>query len=116
MLTGPEGEALALDYLQNHGLRLVCRNFRCRMGEIDLIMQEAETLVFVEVRFRSGQRFGGASESIDRRKRLKICKTAGYYLSGKRLDCPCRFDVVAISPAAGRLEVQWLKDAFQVET
>ncbi|SMF95939.1 putative endonuclease [Methylomagnum ishizawai] len=106
-------EDRALGFLQEQGLRLVERNYRCRYGEVDLIMEEGETLVFVEVRYRASQKFGGALESVDRRKQAKLWNTATCFLRERRYDRPARFDVAALSPAAGGFAVLWVKDAFQ---
>lgn len=113
LAAGQRAEDSALAYLVAQGLRLVERNYRSRMGEIDLVMQDGAGLVFVEVRYRASDRFGGALESIDGRKRARIMAAASHYLVSKRIDRPVRFDVVALSPGNGRLAVQWVKDAFQ---
>ena len=107
---GAQAEARALIYLQQQGLALIAQNFSCRWGEIDLIMCQAQTLVFVEVRQRSSQRFGGAAASVGATKQARLWHTADYYLqsrgqSGTRLP-PCRFDLIAID---GEL-VTWMKD------
>jgi putative endonuclease len=112
---GDQAETLAMEYLQRQGLALVCRNYRvargprARGGEVDLIMREPSgTLVFVEVRSRSGADHGGASASVTARKQRRIVLAAQHYLLRCRELPPCRFDVVAIE--LGRL--QWLKAAF----
>ncbi len=110
---GRLAEDRALKFLEEQGLRLLERNFRCRYGEVDLIMEDGLTLVFVEVRFRASQRFGGALESVDRRKQSKLLVTAAWFLKDRRYDRPARFDVAALSPSADGLAVQWVKDAFQ---
>jgi putative endonuclease len=110
---GQRAEDSALAYLQRQGLRLVQRNYRCKSGEIDLIMDDGLGLIFVEVRYRRSDRFGGALESIDGRKRARLVAAASHYLAVKRIDRRSRFDVVALSPRYGQLTVQWLKDAFQ---
>ena len=109
---GKQQENRALSYLQKRGLILRESNFNCRHGEIDLIMQDNATLVFVEVRYRSNQRYGGAAASVDRKKIRKIIKTSLSYLQQKKLDVACRFDVVAIG-ADG--EINWIKRAFETE-
>lgn len=106
---GIRAEDLALSYLQSQGLRLKARNYACRLGEIDLVLLDGATLVFVEVRQRSHRSFGGAAESITARKRDKLLAAARHYLSGQR-DLPaCRFDAVLVD-GAGRIE--WIRDAF----
>jgi len=113
LTAGQRAEESALAYLQQQGFRLVERNYRCRLGEIDLVMEDRDRLVFVEVRYRASGRYGGALESIDRRKRARLVAAASHYLASKRIDRAARFDVVALSPGSGGLTVQWIKDAFQ---
>lgn len=98
LATGQESERLAEQFLQSQGLTLVERNYRCKAGEIDLIMRDDEHLVFVEVRFRKSGRFGSASETIDSRKQQKVIRAAEHYLQARwRGSLPaCRFDVIAI--------------------
>jgi putative endonuclease len=108
--TGLEAEHLALAHLQRHGLVLERRNFRCRMGEIDLIMRDGETLVFVEVRLRARGSYASAAESIDARKRHRIVTAARVYLSG-RAERPCRFDCILLDRVAPDA-VTWIKSAF----
>lgn len=110
---GREAEDAALQHLLRHGLTLTARNYRCRMGELDLIMRDGPALVFVEVRYRRSNRFGGALESVDSRKRGRLIQAALHYLQASAADCPTRFDVVALSGAAGGLSLQWIKDAFR---
>lgn len=99
--TGQESERLAEQYLLARGLTLVGRNYRCKVGEIDLIMRDREHLVFVEVRFRKNSCFGSASETIDSRKQQKVIRAAQHYLQTTwRGPLPaCRFDVIAIQGA-----------------
>jgi putative endonuclease len=108
---GMLAEDLALAHLKQHGLELLERNFRCRMGEIDLIMRDGETLVFVEVRLRSRSAFASAAESIDARKQRRIVMAARYYLSG-RPERPCRFDCVVLDRASADA-VEWIRSAFE---
>lgn len=112
---GDAAESLALAYLQRQGLVLVQRNYRvaggphARGAEFDLILRERDgTLVFVEVRSRSGDRHGGALASVDAFKQQRIVRAAQHYLLRLASPPPCRFDVVAID--GDRL--QWLKAAF----
>lgn len=111
--TGKQAEDAALDYLQRQGLTLVARNYRCRSGEVDLIMEQGRTLVFVEVRYRANPRFGGALESVDARKQAKLLHCAQHYLTSKRLDRPARLDVVALAPEGGGVRIRWVQDAFR---
>lgn len=111
MSAGVQAERWAARYLQQQGLRLVAQNYRCRAGEIDLIMQDGEMLVFVEVRLRSNPAFGGAAASIDGRKQQRIIKTARHYLATLPGLPPCRFDALLLEDPQG-LHVRWLKNAF----
>ena len=108
-------EEAACRYLSDRGLRLVERNYRCRLGEIDLVMTDGVHLIFVEVRYRRSTRFGHAAESIVARKRRRVIMTARRYLQTHRQfhDVPARFDVVAITSGARDVVFEWIKDAFQ---
>ncbi len=105
-------EKHALDYLISKGLHWVDSNYRCRMGEIDLILRDGEYLVFVEVRARSSQAFGGAIASVTFSKKQKLIKTALHYLSAKKLHDKqaIRFDVLTIDGVPPKMT--WVKDAF----
>ena len=110
-VTGKTAEEEALAFLQQQGLVLLTKNFRCKHGEIDLIFNDGPTLVFVEVRYRKNPRFGGALASVDYRKQQRLIRCAEYYLMQSHSNQPARFDVVAIDANSG---IQWIKDAFQV--
>jgi putative endonuclease len=107
---GADAENRAAAFLQQQGLRLVARNYRCRFGEIDLIAREGATLVFVEVRMRSSARFGGAAASITAAKRRKLLRTARHFLSGASRVPVCRFDALLLNGNNGSFE--WLKNAL----
>jgi putative endonuclease len=109
--TGAIAEYRAEVFLQEQGLVIREKNYRCKLGEIDLIMQHGENLVFVEVRLRTHQSFAGAAESVTIRKQQKIIKTAQYYLQQHQLTdkAHCRFDVVAFGESNAP---EWIKDAF----
>jgi putative endonuclease len=111
---GTAAEDLACRYLETRGLKLVARNFRCRSGELDLIMRDGAQLVFVEVRSRRHSRYGTPAESVTRAKQQRLLRAAAFYLQRRRLDLPCRFDVVAILQADGEPEMEWIRDAFQL--
>jgi putative endonuclease len=106
---GAEAEQTAADFLLGQGLKLVTRNFRCRGGEIDLVMRDGSTLVFVEVRARASMDFGGAAASITPAKQGRIILAARHYLAQHSINAPCRFDAVLLQ--AGQM--QWLKAAFE---
>lgn len=114
MKAGEQAEQTAAHYLQRQGLRLLHSNYRCRFGEIDLILQDGDTRVFVEVRLRSRADFGGAAASIDARKQGKLILAAQHYLSGVSPLPPCRFDAVLLASADGTQGIEWLKNAFQI--
>lgn len=108
---GAAAELLAERFLTARGLRVLERNFRCRGGEIDLIVREGDTLVFVEVRLRSSQRFGGAAASIDARKAARIRLAAQHYLVRQ---CPmprCRFDAILLDGLEDAA-IEWLRNVF----
>lgn len=105
---GAIAEQMAADYLIKQGLILIERNFRCRLGEIDLIMRDGATLVFVEVRQRASELFGGAAASIDSRKQQKLIATAQFYLARLSKTPPCRFDAVLMQGAS----LHWISNAF----
>ena len=106
---GAQAEDLALAYLLDRNLKLKARNYTCRLGEIDLILLEGKTLVFVEVRMRHSRAFGGAAESLTTRKRDRLLAAARHYLAQQRAMPACRFDAVLIE-ADG--PPTWIKDAF----
>lgn len=106
---GRAAEDAALEHLRGNGLTLVQRNYLSRCGEIDLVMRDGATLVFVEVRYRARKSHGSAAETVDYRKRAKLIATAQSYLQRSRWRHACRFDVVALS-ATG---VDWIRDAFR---
>ena len=99
------------------GLGLVERNFRCRLGEVDLVMHDSGCLVFVEVRLRTSNRFVGPAVTVDGAKQRRIVRAAELFIAGRPhyQDCAVRFDVVAIEQAdSGAAKIQWIPDAFRV--
>ena len=111
--TGKNAEKRAEHYLKAHGLSLMQRNFRSIYGEIDLIMQQHKTLVFVEVRYRRRSNFGQSVATIDQRKQNRLIKTALSYLQKhQEIDQDCRFDVVTFD---GEEKINWIKNAFTVK-
>ena len=113
---GEEGERAAARFLESRGYRILERNYRTRRGEIDLIAEDGRVLVFVEVKVRLDDRFGGPAAAITRAKQARIARLAQQYLAWRRLsDRPCRFDVVLIwgdDPKTRRIEL--LPGAFEV--
>ncbi len=108
-LLGARAESLCAELMRAAGLRLLERNWRCRLGEIDLIAEERGMLVFAEVRMRSAPGFGGAGESVTAAKRQRLLAAARLYLA-RRPEALCRFDVFLVDGAAA--SVQWIRDAF----
>ncbi|MGH1541837.1 MAG: YraN family protein [Arenicella sp.] len=110
---GQIAEKLALNFLEKRGLKLVQQNFHCRFGEIDIIMQDQQTLVFVEVKFRQSTDYGHPLESITADKLTKLKKTASYYLMKNKLDAvACRFDVLGLSGDLSTPTINWIKNAL----
>ncbi len=111
---GNDAEAHACKYLQRHGLHLITRNYRCRRGEIDLIMRDADNLVFIEVRYRRQSRFGSGLESVDARKRARITRCAAHYLQAHPMAATlaARFDVIGLMPDSNGLRFEWIRNAF----
>ena len=110
-IKGDDKERLAEAHLVAHGFILIERNFLCKGGEIDLIMKDQEYLVFIEVRYRASNEFGGALGSITAGKQRKLRRAAEFYLLQQfgNTPPPCRFDVIAIE---GQNELEWIKNAF----
>lgn len=107
LIRGETAEQQACEYLQKQGLKLVARNFRCKQGELDLIMQDKHSLVIVEVRYRDTQT--AALESISRAKQLRIITATQLYLKQHNIHSAIRFDVVAVSNSHS---INWIKNAF----
>lgn len=114
ILIGNIAEEHALEFLTNQGLRLLERNFQTKLGEIDLIMEKNEQIIFIEVRYRSYLSHGGAAASIVNDKQNRIIRTATIYLQKQKLLYKryYRFDVVAIDLIGGKPQVEWIKNAF----
>jgi putative endonuclease len=110
LVQGADAEQQAYDFLIQQGLKPVCRNFRCKQGELDLVMLEQDILVVVEVRFRKSNRFGGAIESVTAKKRAKIITATQYYLMTQKIKNTVRFDVIAMN---ANNDLTWIKNAFQ---
>jgi putative endonuclease len=102
---------MAAHFLQRRGLKLLHQNYRCRMGEIDLILQDGDTLVFAEVRLRSRGDFGGAAASINAAKQAKLVRTAQHYLATLAHIPPCRFDAVLFDTLENT-DPEWVRNAF----
>jgi putative endonuclease len=110
---GDRAEALAAQFLMRHGLVIVSRNFRTRAGEIDLVARDGSTLVFVEVRMRRSQDFGGAAASITARKQQRLVKAANAYLAMLGREPPCRFDAILMR-GLDAATIEWKRDVLSV--
>lgn len=111
-------ENIALRWLKAKGLKMLAKNYQSRAGEIDLIMQEEDTICFIEVKYRNSQAFGGAAYSIPPSKQKKIIQTALSFINHQPRfqDQPMRFDALLIEPGASNdNQVNWIKDAFSAE-
>lgn len=113
--SGEAGEQLALEHLERHGLRLLARNVHARGGEIDLVMLDGPTLVFVEVRSRASRGLVGALESVTASKQRRVFSAARVYLDRhpEHASRPCRFDVVGITRDGTLTTLEWAANAFE---
>ena len=102
-------ESRAAAHLESHGLEILTRGYRCRLGEIDLVAEERGVLVFAEVRMRRAFGFGGAGASVTAAKRARLLAAARLYLT-RRPEMQCRFDVFLVDGPAG--DIKWIRDAF----
>jgi putative endonuclease len=113
---GDLGEDLASRHLRALGYRIVERNFRCPLGEIDCVAVKDRTLVFCEVKTRRSNRYGGPLEAVDFRKRRKMTRLAHYYTAKRGMhNLPQRFDVVAVWLGRGEPQVEVFENAFEAE-
>jgi len=112
---GKRGEDAAAEFLCSHGYRILARNYRVACGELDIVARQRETLVFVEVKTRRGDRCGTPGQSVTWRKQQKIIRTAQWYLQEHHLDqVPCRFDVIEVFPYPARAwNVRQIQGAFE---
>ena len=111
-ITGDKAEDQACQFLQEKGLKLKQRNFATKLGEVDLIMQDADSLVFIEVRYRKNSDFGGAAMSITPKKQQRIIKAALAYQKKHAPQSSMRFDVVAIEGEGENRQINWIDNAF----
>ena len=114
---GRQAEDLALAHLQRKGLQLIARNYRCRAGEVDLVMAHANSLVFVEVRSRTNAAVVNPKETVDRRKQRRLARVAAIYLKTHKevANRPVRFDVVAVTQPNYAARLEWIPGAFHVD-
>jgi len=111
---GARWEKIAESFLSAQGLKLLHRNFSSRFGELDLIMEDDKTLVFIEVRYRTNSRYGSGAETITAQKQGRISRTAAWYLAKypSRAEQFCRFDVISVDPHKGSRDIDWIQNAF----
>jgi len=110
---GSDGERAAERFLRRRGYTIVARNYRCRVGEIDLIALDGSSVVFVEVKTLSGTAFGAPYDAVGVRKQRQLARVAEYYLAAQRLeDRDVRFDVVSVAQRGGEFVCELLRDAF----
>jgi putative endonuclease len=115
---GARWEKTAESFLRSKGLKLLQRNFSSRFGEIDLIMEDGRTLVFVEVKYRTSKQHGTGADAVTLQKQGRISRTASWFLvkNPGRAEQYCRFDVISIDPPKGDQGINWIKDAFYSTT
>lgn len=111
---GPEGEDAASEYLRKKGYKIIARNLRLKGGELDIVAQDGRTLVFVEVKTRRSEAFGGPAEAVDPRKREKMRSLALRYVSSLKEEPAARFDVVSITYEGGNRLIEHITDAFEL--
>lgn len=114
---GSDIENRCLQFLLNQSLKKLAKNYHSKMGEIDLIMKDTNTVVFIEVRYRKQKHFGSPEETVNYPKRRKIILTAQSYLQKHQQlqKYNCRFDILGVSTYNGQLEFNWLKNAFTLD-
>lgn len=116
--SGARWEKTAESFLRTNGLKLLQRNFTSRFGEIDLIMEDEKTIVFIEVKYRTNNQHGSGAEAVTYQKQGKISRTAAWFLAKNphRAEQFCRFDVISIDPFKTDQGINWIKDAFYSTT
>jgi putative endonuclease len=113
---GELGEKLALKRIKRLGYKLVAKNYRCPLGEIDLIAKDGDCLVFIEIKTRRNSSTGNAKEALQQRKRRQISRVALYYMKANGCyDIEARFDVIAVNIRGGKEEIELIQDAFELE-
>lgn len=112
--SGTQWEKIAESFLRARGLKLLQRNFSSRFGEIDLVMEDEKTVVFVEVKYRKSNHHGSGADAVTFHKQGRISRTAAWYLAKNphRAEQICRFDVISIDPKKGDQGIDWIENAF----
>lgn len=114
MKLGQRGEDLAASYLQRKGYKIIHRNYKTLIGEIDIIARDRDDLVFIEVKTRESLEYGQPFEAVNKNKKRKISNVAMLYLKRLKDIPPCRFDVVSVYYEQGRPEFELIQDAFEM--
>jgi len=111
---GNNFEQLAVDYLIQKKVKIIATNYLCKMGEIDIIARDQQDLVFVEVRYRKSNTYGGSLESVNKGKQRRVSLAASHYLQNHQLTnkISCRFDVIAMTGTLEKININWIKAAF----
>jgi len=111
---GDKLEDFAAKQLTSEGLKIISQNYLCKMGEVDIIARDKNDLVFIEVRYRKSEQYGGSLASVDQKKQRRISMAASHYLQKHNLTnkTACRFDVFAVTGISNHFEYQWIKAAF----
>ncbi len=112
---GNGSEDLACRYIEQQGCSILERNFRCKLGEIDIIARDGSYLCFIEVKFRNDNSFGEPKEAVNYSKQRRISNVSRFYLYSKNVsfDIPIRYDVIAVSVNEGIFSFEWIKNAFE---
>jgi putative endonuclease len=114
---GRRGERVAVEHLRSLGYRILARNFHTRYGELDIVAQDGDTVVFVEVKTRRGRTFGSPEEGVTRRKRDNLCRAALAYLQEHDLvESPCRFDMVGVRPSRKEPDIVHVPGAWTADS
>lgn len=110
LITGKQAENSALKFLQAKGFKLIVQNFRCKVGEIDLIMEDKKFWVFIEVRYRKNNNYGLGLETVNKMKQQRLIRAATFYLQQQNLlgKVDCRFDIISFNGN----KIDWIKNAF----
>jgi putative endonuclease len=110
---GRRAERAAARFLVRRGLRIIARNYRTTVGEIDLVMRDGDELVFIEVRYRSRSDFGDGAATVDRNKQHRLISAATHFIHHRdTTNAPCRFDVMSVSGPDYGLRLEWIRNAF----
>jgi len=116
LFLGRSGEEIAADFLKDSGYKILSRNYKSKLGEIDIIAQEKDTICFIEVKTRSSDKFGAPSEAVTSFKQKQICRAALVYLKEKGFfDKKARFDVISIIDLGNTPKVDLIKSAFELD-